>query len=560
MSPTRTLTHADSIRPAPSALVLVSLATLLAVAASPRDAGAACSTAICSGGGSACTITGTNTIDDDCTLNWAGTDVTLASGATLRTAADGQNFTVITDDFDVSGTIQSRGAPSATPLSITAGGYVNIHSTGKIDVGRGGNLEVNATGAVQHDGTEITADGGGGSDDAGRIFIFSSGSSITTTGVIHATGAGGGFGGHIWLNADGATSIGAAVTANGSAGATFHHDGGTVWVTSGGDLTIGANVMANGDGTSAIGGSIDIDSAGNAIVTAKLHANGASDGDGGGIVLAAADEVELEDTVRVNGGSAGGTGGGIEISGASVLVKGDWAADGGNDVDGGTITIDATNGDFELQGTGFMTANGSTAATGGTITISATGNATLSGELFSTATGGGTGGDITVTAEGNVVVAADVIANASGADSSGGNVVLTGGTNHTVTVSQTVDARTTSSTGWADGSISIDACNVTITNTGMVRTRNTSVDFWGTNTIEYMGSFTISGSALADDPAPTVCGNPPNGNVFLCRCVDTTPADGVCDTPETCVSNPTTAGATITPAALVCPVMKPACS
>ena len=102
MSPTRKVTEAHAFRPtAGRVLALASLAALLLSGASARIASAACSTAICVGSATACTISGSNTIDDDCVLNWSGKDVTLASGASMKTAADGQNFEIQTDDFDV---------------------------------------------------------------------------------------------------------------------------------------------------------------------------------------------------------------------------------------------------------------------------------------------------------------------------------------------------------------------------------------------------------------------------------------------------------------------------
>lgn len=85
---------------------------------------------------------------------------------------------------------------------------------------------------------------------------------------------------------------------------------------------------------------------------------------------------------------------------------------------------------------------------------------------------------------------------------------------------------------------------------GDIDTRNTSLDS-GTNTFDYGGTFVQSASSdiLADDDG---------GNLFYCRCVDTAPADGVCDTPETCV-NPPTLNGTVTPAATIIKVARAAC-
>jgi len=274
----------------------------------------------------------------------------------------------------------------------------------------------------------------------GDISITSTGSTVATTGAIHATGAGGGFGGTITIESSTSTvSIGAAVTANGSSGAAGHNDGGDITLTSGGDMSLSANITANGNGSFAFGGDIAIASGGNVIAANKIHALGDTDGDGGSIDVEAVDETEFDDTVRTNGGASGGTGGAITITGASVLIKGDWNTTGGAGADGGTVEINAENGDFELEGMGFISAVAGNGGDGDTIDITATGNVALNGELFASASGGGTGGDITVTGDGNVSIGANISVNGAGTDSSGGTITVTGGTNHTVTISQIVE-------------------------------------------------------------------------------------------------------------------------
>lgn len=535
---------------------LATLAALLLVAASARDGHAACNTAICSGGATACTITGNNVIDDDCVLNWSGKDVTLASGATLRTASDGQNFELITDDLDVYGTIQDRGASSATPLLINASGHFHVHSTGKIDASRGGTVWISAAGYAQFDGTEIDADGHSTSPDGGWISIESTGSSVSTSGTLHANGAAGGLGGRIDLNSATTLTTAATISTNGSSGAAGGHDGGEIYLTSLGDMTLGGDLLANGNGPSAYGGWIGLTSDGSFVTTHRVHANGDDDGLGGEITLLAADEAEFGDTVRANGGTGGGDGNKIEIDAASVLVSSDWSANGSTGAYGGSVAIVAQVGDIELQGTSFITADAGNAGAAGTIDLAAVGDVTLNGELIATATGGGTGGVITVAAENDVTVAADIQVNAAGTDSTAGSIDISA--EYGVTISQTLDARSTSSAGWSDGTIAVAGCDVAVTSTGMMRTRNTNVG-GGLNLLTYRGTLGIAGSILADGPAAASCSTPTSGNVFYCRCVDTSPADGNCDMPIACVSNPSTGGSTMTPAPLICPIPMPPC-
>jgi fibronectin-binding autotransporter adhesin len=566
-----------------AALVGAGLAVLV-LAATVRVAGAACTTSICVGTATACTISGTNTVDDDCILDFTGKDVTLASGAVLKTASDGQNFTVITDDFDVIGTIQDKGAPVATPLSISSTGFFKVRSTGTVNVSNGGSVTVSAVGAVTLDGP-VTADGGGALLDGGFIDITSSGSTLSGGGAVHSTGSTTGSGGDVSLTSStSSASLTGALTANGASGATGGtiavvsattmsisgavnanggngNDGGEVDLTSGGNMTITGNITANGNGSFAFGGTISIDSGGTFSTTKHLHAVGDSDGDGGSIDVLAVGSAQFDDTVRVNGGASGGTGGAISIDAASALIKADWQSNGGTESDGGTIAVTAETGTFELQSTASLNSGGGGGGgSGDDIDISAAGTITQSGPISSTGAGGGDGATVTITGSANVTLAANIDVTGAGTDSSGGTIDVTGGDNHTVTISKTLDARSTSNAGFFDGDIFVAGCNVSVPATaGVLKTRNTNVGA-GRNFVTYKGSFTIAGSSLADDPAATSCTTPSSGNIFRCRCVDTSPADGVCDSPARCVSNPTTTGATINPTALICPIPLPACS
>jgi hypothetical protein len=317
-------------------------------------------------------------------------------------------------------------------------------------------------------------------------------------------------------------------------------------------------VTADGNGSGAWGGAIAVDSGGALAATHHLHALGASDGDGGGIEVVAIDDAEFDDTVKVNGGANGGTGGGIEVSAASVVINADFTSNGGPDADSGTIDITAEVGDVEIASTAAINALGGNGGSGDTIDIAAAGDVIQNGPINCTGAGGGDGGWITIDADGAVTLGAAIAATGSGADSSGGTIDVTAGTNHTLTATRGLDARSTSNTGWVDGDVRLEACNVSVTGTGDLRTRNTDVGF-GRNFVKYYGTFTISGTMRADDPAATSCTTPTSGNIVTCRCTDTSPADGTCDTPLACASSPTTTGATINPTALVCPAMTPAC-
>ena len=72
------------------------------------QAQAACDPNICVGSSTACTITGTHTIDSGCTLNFGSKDVTLIG--TLQGDNNAACYTVQADDFIVRGTLRARGS------------------------------------------------------------------------------------------------------------------------------------------------------------------------------------------------------------------------------------------------------------------------------------------------------------------------------------------------------------------------------------------------------------------------------------------------------------------
>ena len=84
----------------------------------------------------------------------------------------------------------------------------------------------------------------------------------------------------------------------------------------------------------------------------------------------------------------------------------------------------------------------------------------------------------------------------------------------------------------------------------MIDTRD--ADVFGNNTFASAGRFTQnSGSTISADDA--------FGNTVACRCVDVSPANGVCDS-ATCATNPVLNGSAIPAAVHVIPVSMPACS
>jgi len=164
--------------------------------------------------------------------------------------------------------------------------------------------------------------------------------------------------------------------------------------------------------------------------------------------------------------------------------------------------------------------------------------------------GGGDAGEIDIEGDRNVDLGGAITADTNGDLSSGGTITAAAGNNHTLTVRKTLEAKSTTDNALFDGTTDLSACNVVLI--GAVKTRNTAVDTgFGENDVTYKGTFNATNATmLADDSG---------GNLIFCRCVDTSPADGTCDSPATCVSPPTLTGATITPTQVITPIIMAAC-
>jgi len=135
----------------------------------------------------------------------------------------------------------------------------------------------------------------------------------------------------------------------------------------------------------------------------------------------------------------------------------------------------------------------------------------------------------------------------NGLDGWGGDILI--GTEGDITVASTsrIEADSTG-TNASDGTITLSACDITIA--GDIDTR--SGDVFGYSDFIYAGTFTQNnGSALWADDAL--------GNDVFCRCIDTSPANGVCDAPAACVSNPTLNGSA-TPSVTLVPMSMASCS
>jgi len=348
-------------------------------------------------------------------------------------------------------------------------------------------------------GKALDADSDGSSTGYGRagvISILCSGDISGTATAIHAIGTGGDSGGDITIvSSGGSVNLGTAFDASSSGAST---SGGIVSVLADGDITLGTSsrsLQSQGSGTEA---------------------------DGGAFVLESGGAVTINGTINTNGNGSFANGGFIDIVGESLATGTSWNARGDSDGSGGIIDVSL------MSGAGTLT----------TTTGNASWDVTANGEGF--------GGLISIHSIGDITLAGDMDAGGTGLNSFSGDIdlVTTGDISVASTSRLEADAAGIDS---SNGGIFLSACNITVS--GVIDTRDS--DVFGNNTFVYAGTFTqnSSSSMSADDFL---------GNTIFCRCVDTSPANNVCDS-STCVSAPTLSGSA-TPTVLTIPASLPACS
>jgi hypothetical protein len=503
MTRSRRFTTARSIRTVAGALLL---ATTLGAA--PRAATAACSTAIC--GTSPCTITGTTTLDSGCELDFGSKDVILTG--TLQGDNNVDCYTIKAHDLTVRGTLRARGSCIVVELTGTFKTEIVSGSAARVDT-----RDVDSGG----DGTFITA------------------AAIVLNGRdINADSASGYYGGEIYLNTPSGSISGSggnqSLHANGSGGA----DGGSITVIAdASSINLPGPIEVNGGGASGYGGAIYIEAATSVTMGGVLEAHGGVDGDGGAIdVYAHGGTATFNGNLAVYGNGDTTSGGTIYVEADAVTTGTTWNARGDESGSGGSITVYA----FPATGSGTIT------TTNGAASFDTVGGS-----------GGGSGGDIDIEASGSITLAGDMDAGGQGEFASAGRITLYAGSGsgHTLTIQNTSRIEADSAgTDASDGYIDAWACNISIA--GVLDTRNTNLSgAGGFNDLTYAGTLTTASgsSVLADDVVDL------GSNTIYCRCVDTSPADGICDTPATCASPPTIGG-TMTPAADIVPMVMSACS
>lgn len=481
-------------------LVRSSAAFLLAFLMVSSPALATCPT--CSS--SPCTISGTHTLAGTDVCDYTGKDVILTG--TMQGDNNTGCYEVIADNFTVRGTLRARGSCVVVTVSGNFKTEVVSNSAATVDVRNAdspGDGFFLTCGTATINGRDINADADGDQSPAyypsGDISFDCTGTITGTGGPIHATATGGDDGGDITLfTSEGAIDLTSAQDVSGGGDFSF---GGSIYIEAGGNVTLGSS-------------------------TRSLQAQSAQGGFAGSIEIYSSGTATINGGLNVNGNGEDSDGGSITVDAGSVITGSTWNARGDQGGDGGSIDVTANS---------------------GTVTTTA-GSASWNVQGSGAPDDGGWGGAISVSAVEDITLNGDMDAAGSGDSASGGGISIVTDGDITVQSVSRIEADSTG-TDASDGYIDFSGCNITVA--GDIDTRNTSLDS-GTNTFDYGGTFVQnSGSTiLADDDG---------GNDFNCRCVDTSPADGICDSPATCANAPTLNG-TVTPAANINKVARAACN
>jgi filamentous hemagglutinin family protein len=416
--------------------------------------------------------------------------------------------------------VNSTGGINVSTVGASGGAATSTDAAG----GSGGSITLANSSAGNVVTTTLTsasgsATGTGAAGSAGGVSVTNTAGGIQTT-TISTAGGTKGNGGNVLLNASGALSLGGTITASGgaAAGSMQGADAGSVTLrgtsvtatvappgnfiaASGGNAVTLANARGGNAGAisvTATAGAINLGSTnpivaigGNAV--AGVGAGGA----GAALTFNATGDVTAGAITAHNGnafgtGGAGGSAATVGVSGANVSL-GAITTTGGSDGNASTLNVSASG----TITTGAITASGGagTAATAGgnagAISLVSSGAGVTTGAIIAS---GGTGGAGTGSAGGNAstvtvsgfgtIAASTITANggaAGGTTASGGNAGVVAVTNNSTTAGTLTTSTLTVRTGAATGAtLSGARGSVTVTNKAPTLLQTGGIDASGT--------------------------------------------------------------------------------
>lgn len=301
-------------------------------------------------------------------------------------------------------------APAADPCVVNAA--VTVAPGSIIDVGARG-FQLGAQGRLTVSGV-VTVQAGG----------------IRLLPGARVLGQGGDFGATLTLRSAGALSLEVAGSARSRIDVSAALAAGTVILEAGTNVDLDGDVAANGTSQDGSGGGISVTAGGAITVDGFLEVKGGGAADGGFIALVAGDGIDVAQVLNASGGDFGG--GGLELTAGGDIVTHDKldVRGGGISGDGGSVFIDAA-GSVSVLGAVSGPAAGDADEGGGTgadLDITAQQAITLAGTITITgALPDGEGGSVALEAGTNVTQTAPIIATGNGVDGCGGAIDMVAG-------------------------------------------------------------------------------------------------------------------------------------
>ena len=437
----------------------LAIAVLLAGTAlthTASSAGAVCTAAqiiasepSCPAAGIICLISGQYTIENGCTLDFGGRQVTLSGNANL--AVGSGSFTLRAATLSLAGRLEGIGSGAGA-----RGGMIVVETTGDVSLGATGTVDVR------------------GNRSGGDVFLRSGGSIAVAGKVLARDMTGLAAGGLIVIQATG--NISTTADANIDAQGGIDSDGGgEIDITAGGNVTLLNDLHASG-----FDGGFIIIEAGASVAMKSADASGRGDaGSGGCVDLVAGTGGRVNGEINVTGATGlfmtGGCGGLVCLDGglgemriaAGATVKADGAApDGG----GGQVAL-LSRGNIVISAP--ITARGPSGETcGGDLCIDAGVDVQLESNGSLDVSGGDAGGDLEIGAGRNVGISAAVDASGRQRGSLGGDITLRAGLKGrgALTSAATIDVSSADACSVENGCgqaglVEVSGCNVMLSGT-----------------------------------------------------------------------------------------------
>ncbi|MBX9877390.1 MAG: hypothetical protein K2Y22_02945 [Candidatus Obscuribacterales bacterium] len=375
----------------------------------------------------------------------SGNVILISSNSTIATGAIDSHVTsgsakAADVTFSSYGAINLNGVLNASNTGSGSGSTINLLSgngsvtTGGINVNVStasivaGNVNIEATGAINTSAGTIQAKNGGTRPIDGGVTLLSHTSSVTTGGINISVDAGSAaLAGDVSISAPQFITVGAKIDAsnNGTGG------GGAVTLTSSGNSVTVSDIDTHVQSSSALAGGVSIlaygliNGGGGTINTSNGGIGAGGAGSAGTVTL-----MSSTGSVSTGGISTNVSGGSAPAGDVTILANGNISASGAINTSnagtgsGGEVALTSGNGSVSI--TGIQTNVGGGSAAAGNVIIAAPGAISATGSIATNNTGAGAGGSVALITQGTIGLST-IITSATTSGAPSGSVFLSSG-------------------------------------------------------------------------------------------------------------------------------------